>query len=255
MGKIASIGNSKGGVGKSTITAVVATFINKKTDLSICVVDADVNQRTLARWRRDDLIKSGVDRHEANELYERFALDKVDYAKYGLQREDYFDLLIADPKHLPQLLAILKERYDLIFIDLPGNIGQEGVLTCYGFVEYLFVPTGLYVADTDATFTKYLPGITVELKNTRGLAGLEDTKVYIFINRVNKSTIEYKSFIKNRDSMDYDFLNTVVPDSKATFGREISTSEIIEFKSQGENVVHSLCEEIMDKMNLNVLTN
>lgn len=250
MGIIASFGNSKGGVGKSTMLAINATYINKNTDLSVCVVDADINQRTLARWRKDDLIAEGVEPDVAQDLYDRFALHKLDYEKYNLNREDYFDLLIANPKDLPLFLGKLKDNYDVVFIDLPGNIGQEGVLTCYGYVDYLFVPTGLYVADTDATFTKYLPAITGELKKTREIAGLKETEVYIFLNKVNKSTKEYKNFLENKEKLKYQFLDSIVPDSKATFGREVSTTELVEFQSQGINVVMSLANEIMDIMGL-----
>lgn len=248
MGKITSFGNSKGGVGKSTLLAVVATYINNKTDLNICVIDADINQRTIARWRRDDLIDSGVKKEEAFELYENFCLHKVDYEKYDIDPDKFFDIVISDPKNIPFIIPALKDNYDLVFFDLPGNIGQEGVLTAYGYVDYLFVPTGLYVADTDATFTKYLPSIDQGLKKARSMANMEPTKVFIVLNKINKSTREYKKFVENKENMNYNFLNTVIPEAQATFGRHISTTDVISYTSQGNNIVNDLVDEILSKI-------
>src|ERR1035437_4995002 len=131
-GKVVSIGNQKGGVGKSTITSLVANYLhNNYPDIKIVVVDADDYQNSLIQIRNAEINDRGQDSNfDSSKLY---------------------DLLKIDSDAYPTHDESLRNEYDLIFIDFPGNLKQKGVTTSYHFVDHLFIPTGTSRMDLDST--------------------------------------------------------------------------------------------------------
>lgn len=226
--KVCAFGNMKGGVGKSTILSVLANYIHTSTDYSVCVVDADDLQRTLSSWRESDLKKEGV------------------------IEDDLYDLLSINSKDFPKILNdhLLKE-YDFVFVDLPGNLKQAGVISSYAMVDYIFIPTGLSSADLDSTI-KYINLYNEEIRPIREKAGFK-CNVFAFLNRINKQMLEYKEFVQMKDSFPVPFLKTDIGTADVSLQRNASTVTNYSDNKGGE-IFYKFCNEVLEKMNVKVKT-
>jgi len=96
--KILSIANQKGGVGKSTITTLLATALSNK--YKVCVVDCD-NQKSIYNYRK---------------MEEAAMEEPVE----GVFYIDYLPL-----RFLNDFLKINSTKYDVIFIDIPRLTDTE----------------------------------------------------------------------------------------------------------------------------------
>ncbi|WP_422661782.1 ParA family protein (plasmid) [Paenibacillus sp. EC2-1] len=145
MGKTISFGIQKGGCGKTTVTAMVATILSR-IGFKVLAVDYD-SQGNLTQFltQRDpyDFTKKTVFEackaldarpyiHEINEnlsilTAEDFlaGLNSWIYTEYAaqLQREGNTDKY-APSKILMKTLETVKDEYDFILVDLPPNLGE-----------------------------------------------------------------------------------------------------------------------------------
>lgn len=222
-GKVVSIGNQKGGVGKSTITSLVANYLhNNYPDIKIVVVDADDYQNSLIQIRSAEIAynEQNNENYDSSGLYDLF---KIDSAAYPVQDES------------------LRNEYDLIFIDFPGNLKQAGVTTTYNFIDHLFIPTGTSRMDLDSTleFASYFMS---EVMNERKKFGLQTT-VHGFFNRVVKSSIEFKQMYKEKHTLPIPFLDNYITESPVTFQRFVST--INSYQNETHNNYEEFCKELL----------
>lgn len=215
--KIISMGNMKGGVGKSTITSFIANYINKETEYNVCVVDSDDLQQTLWRMRQRDI-------------------------ENGANEEELYDMIQLDSITFPENIETLYGEYDFIFVDLPGNLKQKGVVKCYTYADYLFMPTDLSFADLDSTILFYQM-YENEIVSLRKKAGLK-TKITAFLNKVNTNTKEYKQFIEERDTYAIEFMKCVIPESKVDFQRNANTVDVYKANSSKKDY-KKFCEEFL----------
>jgi len=196
VAKIVCIGNQKGGTGKSTGVTIIANYISQKTKYSILVVDADDLQQTLMKFREIDLLK-------------------------GYSIEDLYHLVHISSNDFPKMSQGFVTDYDFIFIDLPGNLKQEGVISCYNLVDYLFIPTGTSIADIDSTI-KFIDLYREKVVPIRSHHGAK-TQIYSYLSRVKRNTNDYKAAKENRifekigvPMMENDISETVSLQSNAT---------------------------------------
>ncbi len=113
--KVIALANTKGGVGKSTVSGTLAHAFSTVPELkrSVLLVDAD-EQRSITEWldMNDDFSDS--------EGYEPHPFDRVQ---------------LATPRSLTSELRKLRNRYELIFIDCPAKgeylqITTTAILNC-----------------------------------------------------------------------------------------------------------------------------
>ena len=111
--------NPKGGVGKSTLTALFAGYIHsmnvKGEGLSVGVVDIDDMQNTIGRLRGSEL-------SAAEE-----------------EQEEYQVINISSSEFIQQL-DFLKDNFDIILVDFPGNLKQNGVIEALHFIDVVIIP-------------------------------------------------------------------------------------------------------------------
>jgi chromosome partitioning protein len=124
--KIISYLNLKGGVGKSTLTALTASFLHEKK-ISVCVIDCDEDQKTIDLWKKED-------------------------GKNGIATYDVFPVLSRD---VPDTIDNLLDEYDIIFIDFPGNMSQKGVKSIWPFLDVVIVPFYPNAEELDPTVKFY----------------------------------------------------------------------------------------------------
>ena len=79
---LVAFSNQKGGVGKSTVTAVLASYFNYVRGLKVAVVDCDYPQFSLEKLRGRDLKKPSIDvqlrtsEHRSMYSYVRLSIDR-----------------------------------------------------------------------------------------------------------------------------------------------------------------------------------
>ena len=220
MSTIVIIGSQKGGVGKSTLTSIMCNYMhNERKDTTVIAVDADP-QASLLGLRAREVNAAG------NDLM-------------------VYDILEVNPKDCFKMVATsLVGEYDYIFIDLPGNLGQDGVLQTYKLADYIIMPTGTSEFDIASlrTFREELDEIVAFRKK-----GNFDTVIKAVLNRVNKSTVEYQLFSKKKKQigkkLNVDFLKSDLPDSVPAFQRGASTIKTYQHRNKG--VVSDFCKEVM----------
>lgn len=216
--KIICIGNQKGGTGKSTGVSIIANYLSKKTKFNILVVDADDLQQTLMKFREIDLQK-------------------------GYSIDDLYHLVHISSNDFPKMSQGFIMDYDYIFIDLPGNLKQEGVISCYNLVDYLFIPTGTSIADIDSTI-KFITLYNEKVVPIRNNFGAK-TQIYSYLSRVKRNTNDYKAAKENRifenigiPMMEHDIAETVSLQSYAT------TAEVYS-SVRNSNDYEAFCKEFL----------
>jgi chromosome partitioning protein len=131
--KILSIANRKGGVGKSTITTLLASAIAIDKKKKVCIVDCD-SQKSITKYRE---MESGA-----------FPDEKIPYTIEPLPF-----------KFLHDFLQYNKSKYDYIFIDIPRiTDNEEGnqLLQILGFCDGILIPFlgGVYESLSTKDFIK-----------------------------------------------------------------------------------------------------
>lgn len=225
-GKVIIVGNQKGGTGKSLVTTLLANTLHQLDEtIKVLVVDLDDLQETLYSKRLQEL----------SEPKTKEKLEKNNLSAYCILTMNSQDF--TDEKH-----AELCSEYDFIFLDMPGNLKQEGVMGAYLFADYLFIPMGDSFADLDSS-KKFIDFYLENVKVSRDSINLT-THVYGFFSRVKANESLFKQAYAKKDDLTYwriPFFKNIIPDNTTSFKKEFST--IIPYKSKKKNDYEDFIEE------------
>ena len=216
MSKIIIVGNLKGGVGKSTVTSLIANYIHFKTDYRVAVIDADDSQRSISHLREMDL-------------------------ENGYKEDDLYDLLKIKSKNYLKSIASLYEYYDFILIDLPGNLIQEGVMDIYKTADMILIPMPAEKMVVDAT-VQFILTIRNEINPLREKINTKPIDVKVFLNKVNKRRLEVKEIFNHKNQYGFDILDEYLPDY-TLFSRYTTTASVYEHDN---NIVNRFTKKIMN---------
>ena len=126
--KIISIANRKGGVGKTTLSILLATSLATKKGLKVCLLDTDSQKSALNR-----------------RLIEKSQNEEAE-APYPIEH--------VYPKYLTMELKYRSEEYDVILIDVPRLTDSEKdteVVTAIVHCDTVIIPTTAAEMDVVAT--------------------------------------------------------------------------------------------------------
>lgn len=204
MGKIlpgifVAFENPKGGVGKSTLTALFAGYIHataKETGLTVGVVDIDDAQNTIGKMR----------------LFEATQQESLD--------EEYQVMNISSSEFIENM-DFLKENFDIILVDFPGNLKQAGVVETLMMIDVLiipFEPSKIEIMHTINFFDYYKANIMTK----REELGYKTT-VRGLPNRVVPNLIEYKDLVANQNEFPIKLMEQHIKESRVQFQRNLST--------------------------------
>ena len=224
--RLVQFGNQKGGVGKSTLCSMLANYIHNKKSLDVIVIDCDDMQKSLndERARELAIITKENPLFDLSTIYRIVKIASAEFPQY------YYESL--------------KESFDIVFLDLPGNIKQEGVITSHSICDTIIVPfnlTGKDVASTQLFIKECRDKIAFfRLKN-----GLPEQKMYGVLAKVEQSSIEYKDYLNGgkevlEKNLGFPMLKNFMPYNRVSFQRNASTIEVY-----GKEEYTALCEEIM----------
>lgn len=125
-----ALSNQKGGVGKSTLTVLLASYFHYVRGKNVAVMDCDYPQFSIHTLRERDV--SSV---EKSELLQRMLCEQ-----YERIRKKAYPIVTTGADKVLEAAGRLSETCDLIFFDLPGTVNSQGVLEAIMNMDYVFTP-------------------------------------------------------------------------------------------------------------------
>lgn len=124
----------KGGVGKSTLTALVASYLHYVEGVDVMAVDCDSTQHSLNVYREHDLVVTK----------ENPALKKLLFKFYTGFKKKPYDIVLTCPS---DALAVAEETIkglekppQVVFFDITGTINDIKIVDLVANMDYIFVP-------------------------------------------------------------------------------------------------------------------
>ena len=126
--------SQKGGVGKTAFTVLTAGILHYQRGYNVAVVDCDAPQHSITQMRGRDMERVG----------ENDSLKVALYRQHEQLRKLAYPIIESDPENaVADFNRYRKERgmeFDIVLFDLPGTVGNEGVLSTIVELDYLFIP-------------------------------------------------------------------------------------------------------------------
>ena len=221
MGTIITITSGKGGVGKSTTTANLATAL-AKNGKKVIAIDFDIGLRNLDMilGLENRIVYDVVDVMEENcNLAQAIIKDKKTDGLHFLPASQTKDKDILDKEKVKKLLTDLKNQFDYVFIDSPAGIesGFEHSIFLADIAIIVTTPEISAVRDADRVI-----GI-IDAKSQKAIDGGEVQK-HIIINRIKPDLVESGGMLSTDDVLQILSLPLIgiVPDNEDIV---ISTNE------------------------------
>ena len=184
--------SQKGGVGKSTLTVLAASWLHYLHGIRVAVVDCDYPQHSILKLSNRDKAVESL-RMECCKPSEAMA----EWRKWA---------------------AVAEERYDVVLFDLPGTVGNEGVLSTIVELDYLFIPmkADRIVLESTLNFASVLNDRLIKT----GRAHLRE--LFLFWNLVDRRerTPLYEQYEKVLDQLGLRHLRTHIP-VRSNFNKDI----------------------------------
>ncbi len=196
MGEVITITSGKGGVGKSTTTANVATSL-AKLGKKVVAVDFDIGLRNLDMilGLENRIVYDVVDVMEGRcNLAQAIIKDKRLDNLHFLPASQTKDKSILDKNKVEKLINELKKEFDYILIDSPAGIESGFEHSIYLADRALIVTTPEISAVRDAD---RVIGI-IDAKSKKAKEGKEVLK-HIIINRIKPELVEKGEMLSVED--------------------------------------------------------
>ena len=219
--KIISIANRKGGVGKTTLSILLATALATKKGLKVCLLDTDSQ-------------KSAVNRR----LIEQAQNDGAE-APYPIEH--------VYPKYLTMELKHRSEEYDVILIDVPRLTDSEKdteVVTAIVHCDTVIIPTT--AAEMDVVATNDFIKIVEDVKEKRTELDM-DFSYHLVVNKWN-NTKDCTNTVEYFQGKDVPIFNTHLND--LVVFRPPSTYTSVLDSKEGQRRFGAFFEEFLKETNL-----
>ena len=201
-----SFSTPKGGVGKSTMTALLSSVLHYRLGFNVLVMDCDFPQHSLANMRERDLktiMQNDYHKRAAMKLYQ--SINKKAYPIISCKAED------ALSKALEYVNQSAIEP-DITFFDLPGTANTKGVLTTLRTMDFIFSPISAdrLVMESTLSFTKAFLGLPETAESN------ENQKMWMFWNQVDgrEKTGIYEAYQSVINELDLSVMTSKIMDSK-----------------------------------------
>ncbi|HIY75121.1 MAG TPA: ParA family protein [Candidatus Sphingobacterium stercorigallinarum] len=217
-----SFSTQKGGVGKSTMTTLLASMLHYRLGFNVLVLDCDFPQHSLTNMReRDKKTLMQNEYHKKAAMKQFQTINKKAYpiikskAEYALEKASEY---VTQSAIVP----------DVIFFDLPGTANTKGVLTTLKMMDFIFSPitADRLVVESTLGFTKAF----LELPKT--IEGNDEQELWLFWNQVDgrEKTGLYEAYQSVIRQLNLPIMETRIMDSKR-FRKETDDTETYVFRS------------------------
>lgn len=198
--------SQKGGVGKSTFTAIVASVLHFRMGYNVAVFDCDYPQYSLMQMRERDLQSI-----MQNEIFKKLA-----YRQFStINKKAYPILQCKADEALSEAERFLESssvNIDVIFFDLPGTVNTPGLLNTLAGIQHIFSPitADRLVMESTLRFTDVMVNVLMK----KGSTSIET--IQLFWNQVDrreKSPL-YESYEKVINDLGLHLMDNRITDSK-----------------------------------------
>lgn len=212
----------KGGVGKTTFTALVSSILHYRMGYNIAVFDCDFPQYSLMQMRERDLkviMKNETFKKLAHRQFS--TINKKAYPIIQCKAEDALE-------KARQFIQESPFPIDVVFFDLPGTVNTPGVLTTLADMHHIFSPitADRVVVESTLSFTDVLTNVLMK----RGQTSIKTIR--LFWNQVDgreKSPL-YKVYENTIAELGLSMMDTYINDSKR-FRKEGEATATTVFRS------------------------
>lgn len=213
-----ALSNQKGGVGKSTLTVLLASYFHYVKDRNVAVVDCDYPQFSIQALRTRDTQNVEKDEQLQRQLCEQFE-------RTGKKA---YPVLTSGPGKVLETAGKLEGSCELVFFDLPGTVNSPGILEAIINMDYLFTPViqDRMVMQSSLSFVATLQDFIRQYPN----APLKEIRLFWnkIDGRVSKDIYRHYNGIFERIGLKT--LDTVMPDMER-YNRESSSGNRLLFRS------------------------
>lgn len=212
----------KGGIGKTTLTVLTASYLHYVKGYNVAVVDCDAPQNSIADLRAREVKVIGESTYFKALACDHFR--RVKKKAYPVVTSNAADAL----DDADRLLRGEATKPDLVFFDLPGTLKSEGVVKTLSQMDYIFTPVSAdrFVVESALQFVMMFNDNLV----TTGLAKTKDISLFWTMVDGREKTGLYDLYGKLFAENNFRVLDTRLPDSKR-FRREPSDDRKPVFRS------------------------
>jgi cellulose biosynthesis protein BcsQ len=242
----------KGGMGKTAVTVLTASYLHYVCGYHVAVVDCDFPQLSIFHERRRDgelIVKDGYFKRAAYDMFSSLGI------KAYPVKDSKPETAIEDAQ---TLINNSQKEFDIIFFDLPGTLNSGGVIKTLAAMDYIFTPLSAdrLVLESTLQYATLLNDNIISVGKGR-IKGL-----HLFWNMVDgrEKTPLYEAYEGAIGELGLQIMKTVLPNS-IRFRKEMSGESHSIFRStlfsadkallKGSNI-DALSEEICKILNIRV---
>lgn len=167
--------SQKGGIGKSTFTALLASVMHYRLGYNVAVYDADFPQHSLMKMKSRDLAM----------VMENESLKKLAYKQFTTISKKAYPIIQHKIENVLQSAQEFVNEsqvpIDAVFFDLPGTVNTPGILKALAGMHHIFTPitADRLVMESTLVFTQLLQDVIMK----RGENSIET--INLFWNEVD----------------------------------------------------------------------
>ena len=123
----------KGGAGKSTLTALTASYLYYLEGVDVMVIDCDDRQHSQKDYRENDLAVTGENPY----------LKKVMQNFYKRFNKKAYEIILSNPADAAKVAVDRLEEGatpQVVFFDITGTVNDLDIIKLLSVMDYLFVP-------------------------------------------------------------------------------------------------------------------
>lgn len=221
--KFIAFGNQKGGVGKSALTAIYASYLHYELQKNVIVVDCDYPQHSIFTMRESD-IETVENSPELQAMLEK---------RFDLHARKAYKIIKTTPEAaLDDVIVYMDNSHvnvDVVLFDIPGTVNSQGIVNLIFNLDYIFIPI---IADKRTLKSSLSFALSLKGYIRSADAGLNLKDLYFFWNRVDKreNTELYELFTDIARETDIEILQVQIPEAKR-YNKELSVTRSEIFRS------------------------
>ena len=160
-------------------------------------------------------------------------------ANTNMKKEEEYEVINISSSEFINQLDFLQDNYDIILVDFPGNLKQNGVVETLHFVDVIIIPFEPNQTDLRPTLTFYYNIYEGIIESRRKIG--KKTTVRGVMNRVLPNVLEFKEILKNKKTLPFELMQNYIKDSRVDYQRNLST-----LSKAYHHPCDAFCEEVLE---------
>lgn len=216
-----ALSSPKGGVGKSTLTMLVASYLHYQQGYNIGIVDCDSPQHSVMELRE----------LEAKRISDDPFFNRMAHLQFEQSGKRAYPVETCQPEDAVTCAQTMIQEYelpfDIIFFDMPGTVNKPSIIVTLSAMDYIFFPISAEVLVLKSTIA--FAQVFDEFVRAGQTRVRELSMIWNWVDAREKTDL-YEQYDKLIRSMGLKILTTTLPDTKK-FRKEISERNKVVFRS------------------------